>query len=55
MTLQEQYDNIYFYMKSTTEPFDSLDWDGKELLVTYKDHIIERYTFSDLLYLGIKL
>lgn len=30
---QYQYDRIHSFFKTTTEPFDDLDWDGENLLV----------------------
>jgi len=46
--LQPQYDQIYSYFKTITEPFDSLEWDGKILLVLLADKIIEVYKYKDL-------
>jgi hypothetical protein len=45
---QQQYYLIYSYFKTTTEPFDLIEWDGKELLVILDDKIIENYTFEDI-------
>jgi len=47
-TLQFQDDKIYSYFKTTTEPFDFLEWDGNILNVWNKDKIIEVYTYKDL-------
>ena len=47
-TLQFQGDKIYSYFKTTTEPFDFLEWDGNILNVWNKDKIIEVYTYKDL-------
>ncbi|MBI3255815.1 MAG: hypothetical protein HYZ63_02490 [Candidatus Andersenbacteria bacterium] len=47
-TLQSQYDKIYSYFKTTTEPFDSLDWDGKLLQVWSEEVMIEVYRLKDL-------
>lgn len=47
-TLQAQYDKIYSYFKTTTEPFDFLDWDGKLLMVWLNDSIVEKYTLKEL-------
>jgi len=47
-TLQTQYNKIYSYFKTTTEPFDSLEWDGKVLEVWNKDKITEIYKYNDL-------
>ena len=46
--LQLQYDKIYSYFKRTTEAFDSLEWDGKNLFVWNKGEIIERYSSKKL-------
>ena len=47
-TLQSQYDKIYSYFKTTTEPFDFLEWDGHILNVWNKDQIVEVYMYKDL-------
>jgi hypothetical protein len=47
-TLQSQYDKIYSYFKTTCEPFDFLEWDGKILQVWQNDIIIETYSLEDL-------
>ncbi|MEK7115265.1 MAG: hypothetical protein AAB847_02815 [Patescibacteria group bacterium] len=46
--LQIQYDKIYSYFRTTTEPFNFLEWDGKVLQVWNKETIIERYSLKDL-------
>lgn len=46
--LQSQYDKIYSYFRTTCEPFDDLDWDGKVLQVWYKGLITESYRIKDL-------
>lgn len=46
--LQSQYDKIYSYFKTTTEPFDSLEWDGKILEVWSDGIIVEKYSLKDL-------
>ncbi len=46
--MQEQYDKIYSYFRTTTEPFDELDWVGDELLVIFENQIIEKYEVEDL-------
>ena len=48
LNLQLQYDLIYAYFKSTTEPFDMLEWDGENLIVLFNNVEIERYSYSDL-------
>jgi hypothetical protein len=48
MELQEQYDRIYSFFKTTTEPFDYLEWDGNLLLVWLDEDIIEIYYLEDL-------
>lgn len=47
-TLQSQYDRIYSYFRTTCEPFDFLDWDGKILEVWDKDKVVETYKYKDL-------
>jgi hypothetical protein len=49
MKLQKDYDLIYSFFKTTTEPFDDLEWDGKTLNVWLNEKIIERYTYKDLI------
>jgi hypothetical protein len=39
---------IYSYFKSTTEPFNFLEWDGKNLVVWNKSEIIEQYSSKKL-------
>jgi len=48
LTLQRQYDRIYSYFKTTCEPFDFIEWDGKSLLVWRDEAPIERYSLVDL-------
>lgn len=47
-SIQQQYDLIYSYFKTTTEQFDSLEWDGSLLQVIFNDKVIEKYALSDL-------
>ena len=47
-SLQTQYDKIYSYFRTTIEPFDLLEWDGKFLNVWDGDNIIESYKYEDL-------
>ena len=47
-TLQSQYDKIYFYFRTTCEPFDVLEWDGKVLQVWKDDLLVEMYHQKDL-------
>lgn len=49
--LQYQYDQIYAYFKTTTEPFDLLDWDGRILRVWCKNSIVEIYNKKALNFL----
>ena len=51
--LQEEYDKIYSFFKQTTDPFDELDWDGKELNVLLDNEIIETYSKDDIKDLNI--
>jgi hypothetical protein len=46
--LQKQYDLIHSYFKTTTEPYDELDWDGDTLLVLLDNKVIEKYSYEDL-------
>lgn len=46
--LQKQYDLIRSYFKTTTEPFDELDWDGEVLLVLLKGKVVEEYSYEEL-------
>ncbi len=46
--LQRQYDLIQQYFKTTTEPYDNLEWDGKNLYACLSGKMIETYTYSDL-------
>jgi hypothetical protein len=46
--LQKDYDLIYSFFKTTTEPFDDLEWDGKILNVWLNEKLIERYNCKDL-------
>lgn len=48
MNLQRQYDAIYRYFKTTAEPYDELEWDGKTLQIWLDDKIIETYAREDL-------
>jgi len=48
MNLQEEYDKIYSFFRTTTEPFDELDWDGWILKVFLNNNLIETYIKSDL-------
>ncbi len=46
--IKNQYDKIYSYFKTTIEPFDLLEWDGKLLNVWSSNKIIEVYKHRDL-------
>ena len=46
--MQEQYDKIHRFFKTTTEHYDSLEWNGSELAVVLHDRTIERYSYADL-------
>jgi hypothetical protein len=48
MQMQKQYDLIYSFFKTTSEEFDSLEWDGSILSVILNDKIIEIYSYNDL-------
>lgn len=46
--LQLQYDKIISYFKTTCEPFDFLEWDGKVLKVWNNEIVVEKYSQKDL-------
>lgn len=46
--LNKQLDLIQSWLKDTTEPFDSWDWDGKELLIFLNGEVVERYSYKQL-------
>jgi hypothetical protein len=48
MNLQEQYDKICSFFKTTTEPFDELDWNGKLLSVIFNNRVVKEYSYDDL-------
>jgi|WetSurMetagenome_2_1015567.scaffolds.fasta_scaffold41183_4 hypothetical protein len=47
-SIQEQYDIIYSFFKTTTEEFDTLEWNGSFLLVILNQKVIEIYTYNNL-------
>jgi len=46
--IQLEYNKIYSYFKTTCEPFDLLEWNGKILNVWNNDKIIEIYKYQEL-------
>ena len=46
--LQSQYDKIYSYFRTTCEPFDFLEWNGKTLEVWHNNIVVEVYRVADL-------
>lgn len=46
--LQFQDDKIYSYFRTTTEPFDFLEWDGEILQVWSEGTVVEKYLLEDL-------
>jgi len=46
--LQSQYDKIYSYFRTTYEPFDFLDWDGKILQVWDGNALVEMYHLKEI-------
>ena len=46
--LQNTYDHIYSYFKTTTEPFDFLEWDEITLQVWNNETVVEVYRLEDL-------
>ena len=48
MKLQEQWESIHRFFKTTTEYYDDLEWNGEVLYVVANDEVIETYTLADL-------
>ena len=48
ISLQSQYDRIYSYFRTTCEPFDLLEWDGRILHVWNGDDLIEAYRREEI-------
>ena len=48
MNLDRQYNCIYRFFKTTTEPYDNLLWDGSMLEVVLDNRVIEIYKYNDL-------
>ena len=46
--LQSQYDKIYSYFRTTCEPFDFLEWDGKILQVWDSNALISMYHLKEV-------
>lgn len=46
--MQSKLNLIQSWLKTTTEPFDVWDWDGKILTIWLNDMLIERYIKKDL-------
>ena len=46
--VQEEYDKIRSWLKTTTEPFDYIEWDGEELKVWLDSEVIEKYSRQTL-------
>ena len=51
--LQDQYDKIYSYFRTTTEVFDFLEWNGRILKVWDREIIVEEYLLEDLKEIGV--
>jgi hypothetical protein len=51
--IQFEYDKIYSYFRTTCEPFNFLDWNGKILNVWSDNQIVEVYKYKDLKALNI--
>ena len=47
-SFQMQYNKICSYFRTTTEPFDFLEWDGKVLEVWDENKVVEAYKYNDL-------
>ena len=48
MNIEVESNLIERFLHTTTQPFDSWDWDGNELLIFLQNEIIERYSLNDL-------
>lgn len=46
--LQSQDDKIYSYFRTTTEPFDYLEYEGDGLQVWNGDVVVEKYSLKTL-------
>ncbi|EKE15510.1 MAG: hypothetical protein ACD_11C00147G0004 [uncultured bacterium] len=46
--LQSQYDKIYSYFRTTCEPFDFLEWDGKILQVWDSNALISAHHLKEV-------
>lgn len=46
--LQAQYEKIYSFFRTTCEPFDFIEWDGKILYVWKDEDVIEKYLLKDV-------
>lgn len=48
LKFQSQYNKIYSYFRTTCEPFDFVEWDGKVVRIWIKDEVVEIYKLKDL-------
>lgn len=48
MDCERQYNFIHRFFKLTTEPYDTLDWDGKTLQIILNNEVIEIYDYKAL-------
>lgn len=48
LLLEKKLNLIQSWLKTTSEPFDAWDWDGKILTIWLNDKLIEKYTNKDL-------
>ena len=48
LNFQKQYDLIYAFFKTTTEPFSDLDWDGETLSVYFGDIKLQGFLIKSL-------
>lgn len=46
--IQNQYDKIYSYFRTTCEPFDYVEFDGCVLQVWNNGVLVEKYSLKDL-------
>lgn len=46
--IQLEYDKIYSYFKTTCEPFDFLEWNGRIFNIWNKEKIVEIYRYKEL-------
>jgi hypothetical protein len=45
---EKQLEDIDFYFRKTTEPYDNWDFDGEYLILLLDNQVIEKYNWQDL-------